>query len=91
MKSGILEVQRRENQADSDVRRPRLRRHGLAAPVMADGIPDENNLRVVRAVIIEHRGMAGLPIINGVIPVLGHRRRGGQPILNFQVGGAARQ
>ena len=51
---------------------------------MDDGIPDENNLRFVRAIELDHCGMAGLPIINGVIPVLGHTN---PPSVPFSAGG----
>src|SRR5487761_2050260 len=74
-----------------NVSSPRFRRHRLAAPIMDDGIPDENNLRLVRAIELNHGGMARWPIINGVIPVLRHRRGGCQPLVYFRAGCTARQ
>ena len=70
---------------------PRFWRHRFAAPVMADRIPDENDFRLVRAIELDHCGMAGWPIINGVIPVLSHRSRGRQPLIYFRAGCTTRQ
>src|SRR5450756_174670 len=73
-----------------NIRSPSFWCHRIAAPIMEDGIPDENNFRLVRAIELDHCVMAGLPIINGVIPVLGHRSCGCQPLTYFRAGRTAR-
>jgi len=71
--------------------RPRFRCHRFATPTMDDGIPDEHNLRLMGAIELDHCGMSGWLIINGVIPVLRHRRGGDQPLVYFRAGGTAGQ
>jgi len=55
---------------------------------MDDGIPDEHSLWLVCAIELDRCGMAGLP---GLIPDLGPRSCGGQPLVYFSAARTARQ
>jgi len=55
---------------------------------MDDGIADENDVRLDGFIAREDFGVALLPVVRGVIPILGDGRGGDQTILTDGCGGA---